>query len=155
MTGGQALDLGCAVGRSSFELARYFEQVVGLDFSARFIASAVELQQAGIKRYVIKDEGELVSYKELNLSELELEETAQRCQFMQADACNLNQKYTGYDLIFAGNLIDRLYAPKTFLSMIHERMNQGGLLILASPYTWLEEYTERQEWLGGFKDAIG
>lgn len=153
--GSRALDLGCAVGRSSFELAKYFDQVVGLDFSARFIASAVELQQAGIKRYVIKDEGELVSYKEIKLSDLALDSTAERCQFMQADACNLNQKHTGYDLIFAGNLIDRLYAPKTFLSMIHERMNRDGLLILASPYTWLEEYTERQEWLGGFKDASG
>ncbi|MDJ0808151.1 MAG: 5-histidylcysteine sulfoxide synthase [Gammaproteobacteria bacterium] len=153
--GGRALDLGCAVGRSSFELAKYFDQVVGLDFSARFIGSAVELQQAGIKRYVIKEEGELVSYKEIELSELGLDAAADRCQFMQADACNLNQKYTGYDLIFAGNLIDRLYAPKKFLSMIHERMNEGGLLILASPYTWLQEYTERQEWLGGFKDTSG
>ena len=78
-----------------------------------------------------------------------------RCQFKQADACNLNEKFTGYDLIFAGNLIDRLYAPKKFLTMIHQRMNKGGLLILASPYTWLEEYTDRQEWLGGFKDASG
>ena len=153
--GSRALDLGCAVGRSSFELAKYFDQVVGLDFSARFIASAVELQQTGIKRYVIRDEGELVSYKEIQLSDLGLESNADRCQFMQADACNLHQKYTGYDLIFAGNLIDRLYAPKALLSTIHERMNQGGLLILASPYTWLEEYTERKEWLGGFKDASG
>ena len=54
--GARALDLGCAVGRSSFELEKYSEQVVGLDFSARFIASAVELQQTIIKRYVIKDE---------------------------------------------------------------------------------------------------
>lgn len=153
--GGRALDLGCAVGRSTFELAKYFDQVVGLDFSARFIASAVELQQAGIKRYVIKDEGELVSFKEILLSELDLEASADRCQFMQADACNLNEKFNGYDLIFAGNLIDRLYSPRKLLSMIHKRMNPGGLLILVSPYTWLEEFTERNEWLGGFKDTSG
>ena len=153
--GSRVLDLGCAVGRSSFELARHFEQVVGLDFSARFIASAVELQETGIKRYVVPDEGELVSYKEIQLSDLGLKSAAERCQFMQADACNLHQKYTGYDVIFAGNLIDRLYAPKAFLSMIQQRMNRGGLLILASPYTWLAEYTERQEWLGGFKDSSG
>lgn len=154
-TGGRALDLGCAVGRSSFELAKYFEQVVGLDFSARFIACAVELQEKSIKRYIIKDEGELVSYRETNLSELGLDAISERCQFMQADACNLNKKFTDYDLIFAGNLIDRLYSPKKFLSMIHERMNPGGLLILTSPYTWLEEFTERNEWLGGFKDNVG
>ena len=25
----------------------------------------------------------------------------------------------------------------------------GGQLVLTSPYTWLEEYTPRSEWLGG------
>ena len=33
----RALDLGCAVGRSSFELGRHFDEVVGIDFSGRFI----------------------------------------------------------------------------------------------------------------------
>ena len=84
--GGRALDLGCAVGRSTFELATYFEQVVGLDFSARFIASAVDLQQAGIKRYVSRDEGELVSYREIKLSELGLDETAEPLP-IQASRC--------------------------------------------------------------------
>jgi putative 4-mercaptohistidine N1-methyltranferase len=152
---GRALDLGCAVGRSSFELARYFDQVDALDFSARFIASAVELQQAGIKRYTIRDEGELVSFREIQLDKLGLADVAGRCQFMQADACNLNEKFRGYDLVFAGNLIDRLYAPRQLLNSIHERMKPGGLLVLASPYTWLEDYTERKQWLGGFKDNVG
>ncbi len=31
------------------------------------------------------------------------------------------------------------------------RLNPGGLLVLASPYTWLEEYTEKSKWLGGIK----
>ena len=29
----------------------------------------------------------------------------------------------------------------------------GGILLLSSPYTWLEEHTARDEWLGGFKQA--
>ncbi len=151
----RALDIGCAVGRSSFELATYFSHVDALDFSARFIASAVELQRAGIKRYTIRDEGELVSFREIQLRDMALNETAGRCHFMQGDACNLSEKFNGYDLVFAGNLIDRLYSPKKFLSMMHERMRKGGLLILASPYTWLEDFTERDEWLGGFKDKVG
>ena len=58
------------MGRSSFELAKYFEQVVGLDFSARFIASAVELNKAGIKRYVIKDEVLKVTSEQLRDGEV-------------------------------------------------------------------------------------
>jgi len=34
---GRALDLGCAVGRSSFELAREYQEVVGIDISQTFI----------------------------------------------------------------------------------------------------------------------
>ncbi len=43
----RGLDLGCAVGRSSFELARRCAEVVGIDASARFIAIARQLQQKG------------------------------------------------------------------------------------------------------------
>jgi len=151
----RALDMGCAVGRGAFELARGFGHVDALDFSARFISAAVELQQSGIKRYKVQDEGELVSPREACLGDLGLADTADRCRFMQADACNLNEKFSGYDLVFAGNLIDRLYSPRSFLAMIHERMRKGGLLIIASPYTWLEEFTPRSEWLGGFKNEVG
>jgi hypothetical protein len=34
---------------------------------------------------------------------------------------------------------------------VHERLNLGGVLMLTSPYTWLEEHTPRTEWIGGFK----
>jgi ribosome modulation factor len=51
----------------------------------------------------------------------------------------------------AANLIDRLHQPTAFLKQIHQRLNLGGVLMLSSPYTWLEEHTKRSEWLGGFK----
>jgi putative 4-mercaptohistidine N1-methyltranferase len=73
--------------------------------------------------------------------------------FSQADACNLPEKFTGYDLVLACNLIDRLYAPRKFLSAIHERMNPGGVLVLTSPYTWDETFTKKGEWLGGYREA--
>ena len=41
----RALDLGCAVGRASFELARYFEDVVGVDYSQAFVDTANELKR--------------------------------------------------------------------------------------------------------------
>ena len=42
-----ALDLGCAVGRSSFELARHCARVVGVDYSQAFIDAANRMQAAG------------------------------------------------------------------------------------------------------------
>jgi 5-histidylcysteine sulfoxide synthase/putative 4-mercaptohistidine N1-methyltranferase len=148
----RALDLGCATGRSTFELAKKFDFVTGLDFSARFIRIADDLIKNGIVRYVLPEEGELVSYHEISLEKLGYKDLVNKVEFFQADAVNLKPIFTGYDLIFAGNLIDRLYDPGKFLDMIHERLNPGGILVIASPYTWLAEYTKREKWLGGYKE---
>lgn len=146
-----ALDLGCASGRSTFELAKVFDHVTGVDFSARFIGQGVQLAQQGILRYTLTDEGELVSYKERTLSNLGLDHVKNKVEFFQGDACNLKPIFTGYDLILAANLIDRLYDPAKLLTGIHTRINLGGLLMITSPYTWLTEHTKKEAWIGGFK----
>lgn len=148
---GKALDLGCATGRATFELAQHFEQVTGIDFSARFIGMGTQLAEQGALRYTLVEEGELLSYKERNLADLGLDKVTGKVEFFQGDACNLKPIFTGYDLILAANLIDRLYKPSQFLTAVHERLNPGGLLMLTSPYTWLAEHTPREEWIGGFK----
>lgn len=151
---GHALDLGCALGRASFELAKAgFHSVTGLDFSTRFFRLAARMQGESSLRYTLPEEGEIVSFHEITLEELGLDKVRDRVQFFQGDACNLPEKFSGYDLVLAANLIDRIYSPRKFLGTIHERMNPGGLLVITSPYTWLEEYTKKEEWLGGYREA--
>lgn len=151
----RALDIGCATGRSSFELARHFDHVDALDFSARLIQAPSALQASGIQRYALQDEGDLVTYKEITIDELGYRDIKDRVNFMQGDACNLPEKFTDYDMVFAGNLIDRLYDPSLFLNLIKERIRPGGLLVITSPYTWLEDFTEKGKWLGGYKAETG
>lgn len=146
----RALDLGCSVGRSSFELAKIFDEVLGIDFSANFINVGVKLKKYDNLIYKIKVEGEIFEDKSVSLKDLGLDKVKNRVEFMQGDACNLKSIYTSYDLIFCSNLIDRLYYPQKFLDDIPKRVNKGGLLVLLSPYTWLEEYTPKSNWLGGY-----
>ena len=148
-----ALDLGCAVGRAAFELAKEFDRVTGIDFSARFIRIALQLKEKGVAHYELVEEGEVVSYHEARLSELGLDQVADRVEFFQGDATNLKPQFTGYDLILAANLIDRLNDPREFLETVHERLNPGGVLVITSPYTWLEEFTKKENWLGGIRKA--
>src|SRR5258706_187533 len=57
----RALDLGCAVGRSSFELARLCPRVVGIDYSVRLITAAQHLQQHGSMAFSYLEEGDLAN----------------------------------------------------------------------------------------------
>ncbi len=147
----RALDIGCAVGRSSFELARQCPEVTGVDITARLIQVGVQLQERGRFPYAVTDEGELDSYRWADLAHLGLTEVAPRVQFFQADPTNLKTLFRDYDLVLASNVIDRLREPEAFLREIAERIRPGGLLVLSSPYTWTDGVTPRANWLGGFK----
>jgi len=147
----RVLDLGCAVGRSSFELARNFQHVDAIDFSARFVQQGAKLQAHNRLRYTVPVEGDIVEYREILLDKLGYNDVKDRIDFLQGDACNLKPQLADYNVVFAGNLIDRLYNPALFLKDIQQRILPGGLLVLTSPYTWLEEYTDKSNWLGGVK----
>ncbi|MDF1881706.1 putative 4-mercaptohistidine N1-methyltransferase, partial [Sulfurimonas sp. MAG313] len=152
---GSALDLGCATGRASFELAKSFNKVCGIDFSARFVQVGAELQKSNKVGYYQNGEGGLKTRYEVHLDELGLDDIRDKVEFWQGDACNLQEHFKNYDLVMATNLIDRLYEPHLFLESVHERINDGGYLVLTSPYTWLEEYTNKKYWIGGYEDADG
>ena len=56
-----ALDIGCSVGRSTFELSKRFNQVVGIDNSGAFIDASKKLKIYGKLDYTVQTEGSLVS----------------------------------------------------------------------------------------------
>ena len=68
----------------------------------------------------------------------EYEEVANRIKFVVGDACHLEHSLGKFNLIFGGNLIDHLPDPAAFLTSIGDFLEPQGLLILASPYSWLE-----------------
>lgn len=146
----KALDIGCATGRKTFELAKTFDTVEGVDFSVRFVGVGSRLKNEGYVAWHAKG-----GKRKITLKELGYENLADKVQFWQGDACNLKPNFTGYDMVMASNLIDRLYRPRLFLEEIASRINDGGILILTSPYTWQEGATNKEFWLGGYKDTNG
>ena len=148
----KALDLGCATGRATYELAKEFDEVEGIDFSVRFVQVGSKLKDDGYVAFSTKEEGEIATNKKVTIEELGYEELKDKVSFWQGDACNLKPNFTKYDLVMATNLIDRLYNPKLFLDTIDERLNEDGVLVITSPYTWQESSTKKEFWLGGFED---
>ncbi len=142
----RALDLGCAVGRSSFELGRHFDEVVGIDFSTRFVTEAERMRKQRLITISVPREGDATD--ELRIA-LPMETRTENVRFEQGDACNLRADLGTFDLVLMANLIDRLPDPRRCLARVPALVSSGGWLIITSPYTWLEEYTPREKWLDG------
>src|SRR5882762_3598862 len=146
----RALDLGCAVGRASFELARRCAEVVGIDYSKRFITIARHLRRKASFLFDYVEEGELVH---LCRARVPKAIDRKRVRFEVGDAMQLPSRLGVFDVILMTNLIDRLSHPRKCLEQLPRLLKSGGQLILTSPYTWLREYTPRRNWLGGFMRA--
>jgi 5-histidylcysteine sulfoxide synthase/putative 4-mercaptohistidine N1-methyltranferase len=147
----KALDIGCAVGRSSFELARVYENVLGVDLSRAFIDAAEALRRDGELRYFRKDEGRLGT---MLSAMIDPAIDRNRVQFRQADACSLPAELADFDAVLMANLLCRLPSPKALLGRLGGPLGlvrPGGLLAIFSPYSWLEQFTPPEAWLGGYE----
>lgn len=141
-----ALDLGCAVGRSSFELAQGGLDVLGIDFSQRFVDAATRLAS-----------GEALPYRRLDEGAAATELVARapafappgRVRFETGDAMDLRPNLGAFDLVHAANLLCRLTDPERLIARLPSLVKPGGQLLLATPCTWLEEFTPRGHWPQG------
>ena len=146
--GARGLDLGCAVGRSTFELARVCGSVLGIDYSQRFIDAAELLRRTGALPYARTDEGSL-STPLMALRPAGVD--GSRVSFEVGDAMALRSDLGAFDVVLMANLIDRLREPQLCLARLPSLVRAGGQLVITSPYTWLEEFTPRGNWIGGFE----
>jgi putative 4-mercaptohistidine N1-methyltranferase len=141
---GCALDIGCAVGRSTFELAGIFNDVTGIDFSDAFIMAARLISREGGARFLIKETGAITREAMARRPE----NIIGRIHFEQGDAQNLRTSLGSFDCVLAANLLCRLAQPKRFLNRLPELVNPGGQLIITTPNTWLETFTAQEFWIG-------
>lgn len=137
---GRALDLGCAVGRSTFELTRHAEEVIGIDFSGSFIECARRIREGdtiAYHRYAEMHQRELLGVT------VDPDWRMERADFRTGDAMNLDPALGRFDLVHAANLLCRLSDPDRFLESLPDFVVPGGRLLLATPASWLEAYTPR------------
>lgn len=142
----RGLDLGCAVGRSTFELARYCSEVIGIDVSHRFIEVARQIQQHGSLPYSYVEEGQsrtsAIAAAPDNINR-------DRIRFEQGDAELPRPDLGRFNVVLLANLLDRLREPQRCLRALPQLLAGGGQLIITTPCSWMEEFTPRSNWLGG------
>ena len=76
--------------------------------------------------------------------------TAPNARFAVADALHLPFPDRRFATVVALNLVDRVPDPSRALDELSRVTAPGGTLLVGSPYTWLDSFTPRSRWLGGF-----
>lgn len=143
--GASALDVGCAVGGSAFELAKICSKVLGIDYSRGFIQAAETLARSGfLESRILVEAGKFVPFTARVPNEID----RSRVSFAVGDAMALEPDLGPFDIVLAANLICRLPEPLRFIERLPGLVKPGGQLLLTTPFTWLEDYTPVENWLG-------
>jgi len=158
-TNNRALDVGCAVGGSSFELAKSFEHVEAFDFSNNFVEAAKRIQAGEELSFRVPVEGDISEEVSVVHDQGVDSDVMKRVNFFQGDACALSEyadskeEFT-FDAVMLSNLLCRLPDPMAALNAMPRIVNKGGIVVMVTPFTWLEEFTPKSKWLGGFHDPV-
>jgi SAM-dependent methyltransferase len=146
---GFALDLGCNVGRTTFDLSTKAEFVLGVERSFEAVKRAREIARTKRVAFHLKDEGDRGRYVDLDASGV----VRENVEFICGDAAALPLGPGVADTLLAANLVDRMADPLLFLERAHRTVSDGGQLILTAPFTWKTASTPREKWLGDAKSS--
>jgi len=141
----RALDLGCAVGRTTFELAYDFKEIIGIDYSHQFIDAARHLQLHGTLKYNRKDQGMQVTSL---VASVHPSIDRNRVRFEVGDACVLSLTLSDFDAVVLANVLCRLKR----MQGVNDLVKPGGILVMTTPFSWLPEYTPPENWLNSVED---
>jgi SAM-dependent methyltransferase/uncharacterized protein YbaR (Trm112 family) len=137
---GVCLDVGCAVGRGTFELARAGATLaVGIDLSFAMLLVAERARRTGVVRFEQRQLGLVYAPRELPAPPTD------RVAFVCADVHNLPVRAADHAL--AINVVDCVADPAQHLAEL-ARVVRGDV-VLATPYDWTANATPLAAWLGG------
>ncbi len=150
---GICLDIGCAVGRFSLEMAQKVNFVIGIDLSFAFIKTAREIAKKGmLPDFELIEEGNIVSKRKIELGRLW---NPHKVDFLVADALNLPFPSEIFSTVASLNLIDKVPSPiKHLKEMDRVSKSKDSQLIISDPFSWSTEASPEEEWLGGKENGI-
>ena len=85
----RGLDLGCAVGRSAFEMSATCDEVIGIDFSHAFIRAAEALRNGESLAYERREEASISTRLQAHAG---MDIDGSKLRFLQGDAMDLPEE---------------------------------------------------------------
>lgn len=145
--GGWALDIGCSVGRLTFELTKTHQRAVGVDTSLSFIQAARELAAKQRLEFELIMEGRITQKRSGPLAP---EFAFDNAEFIVADAMALPFRADRFTTACSVNILEKVSDPAAHLAETNRIMNKDNAQFLFSdPFSWDESVSSADLWLGG------
>lgn len=143
---GLVLDLGCAVGRTTFELARdSSDLVLGLDLNFSMLRTAVAVMNTRTLTYDRRKCGMIFERRRFPVDF----PGADKVDFWACDVTNLPFAEASVALGTSMNLVDCVSSPYEHLRELTRVLQPEGAALLSTPYDWSAYATAVESWLGG------
>ncbi|MEO8541282.1 MAG: methyltransferase domain-containing protein [bacterium] len=139
----RALDIGCAAGNLSFELAgRLGEQVIGIDSDPYLVAWARRASSGEPFEFPVR-----LDAAHFGVAVMEPLELQVPVQFVRNDLFRPPFAPGTFELVTLVNVLDSVAEPEGALGRAAELLRPGGWLMFASPDSWTTTITPPQRWL--------
>lgn len=146
LSSGPMIDLGCSVGRTTFELSEHRDEIVlGVDLNFSMLQLASQVLRTGRVCYPRRRVGIVYDRRVFPFHA----SRPQNVDFWACDLMALPLVQTSYSLAIALNVLDCVTAPAEFLHAACAFLCPGGKLILTTPFDWSPTATSVEAWLGG------
>ena len=146
MPDGPVLDVGCAVGGTTFEVAaRTGRMALGVDLSFAMLRVAAAALREGRVCYPLRRVGLVYDRQEAAVEVA----GSERVDFWAGDALALPFEAGAFAGVVALNILDCVSSPLSLLLEIARVLAPGGWAILATPYDWSPHATPVEAWIGG------
>jgi len=137
----RTLDLGCSVGRFTFELAGFSDLAIGLDIDFPAVAQAASFQRMTCVQFARKERSKKVSDYTSPFKPKD------NVLFLVGDALDPPFTAESFDLVSGINLLDNVSIPLLLIGQMNALLRQQGILLHCSPYAWRANIADPAEWL--------
>lgn len=140
------LDIGCALGRSSFELAASSSQLVlGIDTNFSMLKLAQRILGERKLSYPRRRIGIVYDRREFDIDLPAMEQV----DFWACSGLSLPFRSNSFGLVVGLQVLDSVGSPLELLSSVADVLQPGGSTVLATPYDWSPAVTPVEAWIGG------
>lgn len=150
---GDALDIGCSVGRLSFELSKTHARVIGIDTSVSFIKTARDLMKRKALEFDLVIEGLLT---EKRSGELDPAFRFDHVEFIVADALALPFRKQSFAAVTSINILEKVAVPLKHLTDVNRVLQKSGaMFVFSDPFSWDESVSPPDLWLSAGSNGNG